>query len=69
MSPHLCKTRKGGPAADSAGSLVVTPLDAGVARAVQKISRVAVPDMPNRIIAATALHLGAELETRDRAVW
>ena len=55
--------------ADSAGSLVVTPLDAGVARAVQKISRVAVPDMPNRIIAATALHLGAELETRDRAVW
>ena len=52
--------------ADSSGSLVVTPLDAGVARAVQGISRVAVPDMPDRIIAATAVHLDAELVTRDR---
>jgi predicted nucleic acid-binding protein len=52
--------------ADSAGSLVVTPLDAGVARAVQEISRVDVPDMPDRIIAATAVHLDAELVTRDR---
>jgi PIN domain nuclease of toxin-antitoxin system len=52
--------------ADPEGSLVVTPLDAGVARAVQQISRVAVPDMPDRIIAATAVHLGAELVTRDR---
>jgi PIN domain nuclease of toxin-antitoxin system len=51
---------------DPAGSLVVAPLDAGVARAVQEISRVAVPDMPDRIIAATALHLGAKLVTRDR---
>jgi PIN domain nuclease of toxin-antitoxin system len=51
---------------DPAGSVVVTPLDASVARAVQKISRVAVPDMPDRIIAATALHLNAELVTRDR---
>jgi predicted nucleic acid-binding protein len=46
--------------------MVVTPLDASVARAVQRISRVAVPDMPDRIIAATALHLNAELVTRDR---
>ncbi len=52
--------------ADSSGSLVVTPLDAGVARAVQGISRVAVPDMPDRIIAATAVQLDAELVTRDR---
>jgi PIN domain nuclease of toxin-antitoxin system len=52
--------------ADSAGSLVVTPLDAGVARAVQGISQVAVPDMPDRIIAATAVHLDGELVTRDR---
>jgi PIN domain nuclease of toxin-antitoxin system len=51
---------------DPAGSLVVAPLDAGVARAVQGISRVAVPEMPDRIIAATALHLDAELATRDR---
>jgi PIN domain nuclease of toxin-antitoxin system len=52
--------------ADPTGSMVVTPLDAAVARAVQKISRVAVPEMPDRIIAATALHLDAELVTRDR---
>jgi predicted nucleic acid-binding protein len=58
--------------------MVVAPLDAAVAQAVQKISRDAVPDMPDRIIAATALHLNAELVTRDqrlqtalknRAVW
>jgi PIN domain nuclease of toxin-antitoxin system len=51
---------------DATGSLAITPLDAGVARAVRGISRVAVPDMPDRIIAATALYLGAELVTRDR---
>ena len=51
---------------DATGSLAITPLDAGVARAVQGISRVAVPDMPDRIIAATALYLGADLVTRDR---
>jgi PIN domain nuclease of toxin-antitoxin system len=63
---------------DPAGSMIVAPLDAAVAQAVQRISRVAVPDMPDRIIAATALHLNAELVTRDhrlqaalknRAVW
>jgi predicted nucleic acid-binding protein len=46
--------------------MAVAPLDAAVAQAVQKISRVVVPDMPDRIIAATALHLNAELVTRDR---
>jgi len=51
---------------DPAGSMVVAPLDAAVAEAVQKISRDAVPDMPDRIIAATAVHLNAELVTRDR---
>jgi PIN domain nuclease of toxin-antitoxin system len=51
---------------DPAGSLMVAPLDASVAHAVQQISREAVPDMPDRIIAATAVHLNAELVTRDR---
>jgi PIN domain nuclease of toxin-antitoxin system len=51
---------------DTAGSLSVAPLDMAVAEAVQQISRSAVPDMPDRIIAATALHLNAELVTRDR---
>jgi PIN domain nuclease of toxin-antitoxin system len=51
---------------DPSGSMVVAPLNAAVAEAVQRISRVAVPDMPDRIIAATAVHLKAELVTRDR---
>lgn len=44
----------------------VFPLDYDVASASQRISREAVPDMPDRIIAATALHLGLPLVTRDR---
>lgn len=46
---------------DPMGSMVIAPLDA-----VQKISRMTVPDMPDRIIAATAAHLNADLVTRDR---
>lgn len=44
----------------------VVPLDAHVAAAVKRIPRSVVPDMPDRIIAATALHLGVPLVTRDR---
>jgi len=51
---------------DPMGSMVIAPLDAEVAKAVQKISRISVPDMPDRIIAATAVHLNADLVTRDR---
>ncbi|HEY3974003.1 MAG TPA: type II toxin-antitoxin system VapC family toxin [Candidatus Sulfotelmatobacter sp.] len=51
---------------DPAGNVVVVPLDAAVARAVQEVNRGEVPDMPDRIIAATAASLKAELVTRDR---
>ena len=51
---------------DSASGLIVAPVDAVVADAVYKVPRSAVPDMPDRIIAATALHLGLPLITRDR---
>jgi PIN domain nuclease of toxin-antitoxin system len=44
---------------------VLAPLDFNVARAVERIPRGAVPEMPDRIIAATALHLGVPLVTRD----
>jgi len=44
----------------------VFPLDYNVAGALRSISREVVPDMPDRIIAATALHLGLPLVTRDR---
>jgi PIN domain nuclease of toxin-antitoxin system len=44
----------------------VFPLDYNVASALRSIPRDVVPDMPDRIIAATALHLGLPLITRDR---
>jgi PIN domain nuclease of toxin-antitoxin system len=44
----------------------VFPLDYNVASALRSIPRDVVPDMPDRIIAATALHLNLPLVTRDR---
>ena len=47
-------------------AFAVVPLDSEIAAALRKIARNVVPDMPDRIIAATALHLGLPLVTRDR---
>ena len=56
-------------ALDSAESaLTVVPLDSGVADAVRRVPRDNVPDMPDRIIAATALHLGLPFVTRDQRI-
>jgi PIN domain nuclease of toxin-antitoxin system len=44
----------------------VVPLDSTIAHSLRRIPRDVVPDMPDRIIAATALHLGFPLITRDR---
>lgn len=41
-------------------------LVARVATALRRIPRSVVPDVPDRIIAATALYLGLPLVTRDR---
>lgn len=49
-------------------AFVLTPLDQGVAQTIAQISRDNVPDMPDRIIAATALHLGLPLITRDSRI-
>jgi len=46
-------------------NLVVASLDMTVAKAIRKISRAEVPDLPDRVIAATALALGLPLITRD----
>jgi predicted nucleic acid-binding protein len=54
--------------ADEQSALVLVPLDEAVARAVGQIPRDKVPDMPDRIIAATALHLNLPLITRDRQI-
>jgi PIN domain nuclease of toxin-antitoxin system len=46
----------------------VAALDRAVAAAISRIPREQVPDMPDRIIAATALHLNLPLVTRDRKI-
>jgi PIN domain nuclease of toxin-antitoxin system len=45
--------------------IIEIPVDRAVARAMFLISLDQVPDMPDRIIAATALHLGVSLISRD----
>ena len=44
------------------------PLDSGVASMMRSIPRSVIPDMPDRIIAATALFRGVPLITKDRRV-
>ncbi len=53
---------------DPASGLRVAPVDEGVAQAVHRVPRDIVSDMPDRIIAATALHLGLPLVSRDRRI-
>ncbi len=48
--------------------LALAPLTADVANAVARIPRSDVPDMPNRIIAATALHMALPLISRDHKI-
>src|SRR4051812_18370659 len=44
--------------------LVLAPLDRSVTSVLEKVPRADVPDMPDRIIAATALALGLPLVSR-----
>jgi PIN domain nuclease of toxin-antitoxin system len=46
----------------------VAPLDIHIIQAVRLVPRDLVPDMPDRIIAATALHHNLPLLTRDRRI-
>ena len=48
-----------------ATTLALAPLDLGVVLAMQDVPYTDVPDMPDRIIAATALHYRVPLVTRD----
>ena len=50
------------------GSYRVAPLDRYTAQALRAIPRAAVPDMPDRIITATAHQLGLPLITKDAAI-
>jgi PIN domain nuclease of toxin-antitoxin system len=46
----------------------VVPLDAEIVRTVRTVDRVKVPEMPDRIIVATAKHLRLEVVTRDNTI-
>ena len=48
--------------------IVATSVDRTIYNAIASIPRSIVPDMPDRIIAATALALGLPLVTRDREI-
>jgi PIN domain nuclease of toxin-antitoxin system len=51
-----------------AGTFVSVPIDLDITRAVEQVPRDLVPEMPDRIIAATALHLGWPLVTSDTRI-
>ena len=51
-----------------ATTMTLADLDLGVVRALQNIARIDVPDMPDRVIAATALFHGVPLVTRDAKI-
>jgi PIN domain nuclease of toxin-antitoxin system len=53
---------------DPAKAANAEPLDLNVAEVLSQIPRATVPDMPDRIIAATALALGIPLVTRDKKI-
>jgi PIN domain nuclease of toxin-antitoxin system len=54
--------------ADRSFGFTVAVLDLAVARALQRIPRDQVPDLPDRVIAATALALDMPLVTRDAKI-
>jgi PIN domain nuclease of toxin-antitoxin system len=53
---------------DPTSSVVLASLDRNVALALQRIPRGEVADMPDRVIAATALALSVPIVTRDEAI-
>ena len=53
---------------DGSAGIALADLTAEVASRVSSVSREQVPDMPDRIIAATALHLDLALITRDHQI-
>jgi PIN domain nuclease of toxin-antitoxin system len=53
---------------DGTSGLVLAPLTREVAEALPRVPRGKVPDMPDRVIAATAVQLGLPLISRDRRI-
>ncbi len=49
-------------------TLVEVPFDHTVAEAMRQIARIHVPELPDRIVTATALHLGVPVISRDHKI-
>ena len=47
---------------------IEVPFDREVAFAMQRVDRAQVPELPDRIVAATAFHLGVPVITRDHKI-
>lgn len=63
--PTLARDRFEAALTDPGSSIRIVPLTLGIAQDLTRVPWKAVPDMPDRIIAATALHLGLPLVSRD----
>lgn len=53
---------------DENAVLAEVPFNRYVAQALSRVERSQVPDLPDRMIAATALHLGVPVISRDRQI-
>ncbi|MBC8170157.1 MAG: type II toxin-antitoxin system VapC family toxin [Anaerolineae bacterium] len=53
---------------DPLGAFIEIPLNLSIARTLSQVSSSQVPDMPDRIIAATALHYHVPLISRDAKI-
>jgi PIN domain nuclease of toxin-antitoxin system len=54
--------------AAATGALAEVPVSVSVVQTMMRIAREHIPDMPDRIIAATALHLGVPVISRDAKI-
>lgn len=50
------------------GLMVEIPMDTAIVLALRQIPREQIPELPDRIIAATAVHLNLPLISRDRTI-
>ena len=63
--PKIARDRLIAALDDPATPCCLAPLDRSVADAIESVSRNEVPDLPDRIVAATALALGVAVVSRD----
>ena len=66
--PHRALDRLIHSIEDPDGAFEVVALDAPIAKVLSQVPREDVPDMPDRIIAATAVHMNLPLVTRDHRI-